>query len=114
MSLFADYHMERAGRFTIESEDGFMIYSISGEECFICEFYIRPQSRRINASKFFFDKITEHATKENCTYFSCGVSVNAKNATEAVLYIIENGFKLDSANNNHIILTRELDYGDRK
>jgi hypothetical protein len=111
MTNFADYYLERLGLDTFENEDGFIVYHVEREELFIKEYYVRPESRNVNTHAFFDDKMVEIANQNKCKYLSCGVSIKALTADHALQFIMRRGFKLNSANNDYIILTRELEHG---
>jgi len=113
MSLFSEYYLERLGVDTFENKEGFIVYHVEKEELFIKEYYICKESRKANTHNFFDDKMVEIAMQNKCKYLSCGVSLRTLTANHALQFIMRRGFKLSSANDDYIILTRELENGNK-
>lgn len=110
-SLFAQYYLEKHNCRTIESEDGFLVYHILDKEFFIREYFIHPEKRGTQVHGYFFDKALTIAKASNCEFISCGVNVKFNGSTEALAFILRQGFVLDHLDKEFIILTRGLEDG---
>lgn len=109
MSLWADYHLERLGRETIETDFGFVCFFVNGEECFIAEAYLSHAARRTKkAKKFLIDDFEEKMIARGVKYLTCTVYIETNNADQSLINIMKDGFKLMSCANNVICLKKEL------
>lgn len=111
MSLYAQYYFEKHNCRTIENENGFMVYHILDKEFFIREYYISLEKRGTKVHSYFFDKAIEIAKASGCEFISCGVNIKFAGSTEALSFILRQGFELNSLDKEFIILTRGLEDG---
>lgn len=108
MSMLSDYYKEKAGAFTIENENGFLIYQIVKTECYIQEFYIVPEKRITGAAKYFLDETYKRAKEAGCTHATCSINIHSVDPEVALIFNLKNGFKLNSLGKESIILEKEI------
>lgn len=108
MSHFASYFKERENVETLESEHGFAIYSIRGEECYIRDIYVTPEARKTGAASRMANQITEIAKEKGCKYATGTVCPTANNSTDSLKVLLSYGMKLHRAEPNLIIFIKEL------
>lgn len=108
MSMFSDYVKERAGRRTLETEKGFMIYEIKPPECFIHDAYVMPEHRLSGEGARMLVAIEEIAKEHGCSKMTCTVSPGAKGSTNALKAVLASGFKLTASVQNLIAFAKEI------
>ena len=108
MSLYGDYIKAREGREIIEDEDGFATYKIFGEECYIADVYVRPESRKNLKSWKYIDQIREIAREKGCKCLTTTVVPVLEGSTFSTMAILQYGFRLHSSKENMIIFVKEL------
>lgn len=108
MSLYADYLNELGVRQIIEIESGFATYKITGNECYIIDIYVRPESRKLNLAASLADMIAEKAKEAGCTYLLGSVDLNSKKCSESLKVLLAYGFKLAKCEPQGIYLVKEI------
>lgn len=108
MSLYGDYILEREGRETIESENGFVTFKIYGIECLIQDMYVKPEFRKSGVANKMANKLTEIARDRGCKFLSASVSPNTTDSTTSLKAILSYGFKLAKIDSQLIWFTKEL------
>lgn len=97
------------GTATYERPEGFVTYTIKGEECFIEDVFIHPDHRG-NALLLSggFNYVRAVAKEQGCKYISAGIWVNLPGAVRILKVATRLGFKMVAAQNDQIIMTYEL------
>ena len=108
MSHYAEYVKERAGHAVLEDARGFIVYVIGGEECYIVDAFTAPEYRRSGVASRMMSEIADIARGKGCTFLSCSVRANAKNATQSLTAILAYGFRLLSHDEKGIALVKEI------
>lgn len=108
MSLLADYHKEQGIKGVIESDSGFITYSIQGEECYIGDIYVIPEKRRSKLAVSLADQVAHIAKAKGCKILSGSVIPQANNPTRSIQMLISYGMKLLRAEPNIIWFVKEL------
>lgn len=111
--MFKDYFLEEYGRKTIETEHGFAMYVVNEKdsEFFLCDFYIRPESRSTYESKKLFEVCRAKAKELGLKYLTGCVSFNVKPpevSTKVLKCYLTLGFKVMSAKNDQVIIMMEV------
>jgi ribosomal protein S18 acetylase RimI-like enzyme len=107
-SLYAKYLKEREDTETYEIEEGFITYSITGEECYIQTIYVMPDFRRLDIATRMADYVTKKAKLAGCTFLSGTVDPTTNGATESMRALLYYGFKLNSLKDGAIILVKKI------
>lgn len=110
-NLFADYLKERLGQEIIENEHGFIIYKINGNECFLAEMYIKPESRRSGHGKSLLTELKVIGLDAGCEYITATIHQVDKNAHFTMAGAISCGFKIHNAHNNVITIILNINGG---
>lgn len=108
MSLFSDYHKELGIKQVIESEHGFILYSILGNDCYIEDVYVVPEQRKSRVCWEMADKVVEEAKSKGCKLLIGTVIPTANNSTTSLKMLLSYGFKPRGQNNQAIIFTKEI------
>lgn len=87
---------------------GWASYKISGEECYIVHCYLAPEFRGLTLMSELCKKIEDIARSKGCTYMAGTVDTTARKPERSLKMMITDGYTLDSANNNIIVLTKKL------
>lgn len=107
----AEYFKEKDQKETVETDKGFMIYKILGEECYIEHVYVKPEYRKTGEAKFLLSVIEARAKKAGCKFLSGSVRPSANNPTVGSMAMIAVGFKIHSSLQDAIFFKKELKDG---
>jgi len=108
MSLWAEYRRERKESIFIEVENGFISYHITGDECYIQDIYVRKEFRSSGLAQELAAQVCEIAKAKGCRIITGTIQVGAVGDTMSARLFIQYGMKLLSAQNNVIILYKDL------
>lgn len=108
VSMFKAYLKEREGVDLIEREDGFAIYLITGQECYIRDIYTQPESRKTGTAGSMADEIAEIARAAGCKYLTGSVYLGAKGADASAKVLMAYGMRLHKTVDNGIIFIKDL------
>lgn len=108
ISKFAAYIKEREGFEVIESKQGFIIYLIQGDECYIRDVYIYPDSRKVGFASELADKVSAIAKKKKCKFLSGTVQPSKEGSTTSLMVLLGYGMRLHSASQDLIIFKKDL------
>lgn len=109
MKLFKSYLEEKMpNRRVIFNEHGFIIYNLVKTECYIEELYVVPEFRQQKIATKLADEVAAIAKEAGCYYLSAQVPVENLDSAQSLRVQLAYGFKLHSANDNVIILTKEI------
>lgn len=96
MSLYVDYLKEREGIETIESEDGFLTYTMTEEYLYIVDVYTRPSARNEGVLRGL-ERQAEKIAKEHGLRFLMGSVALNVNGVAASLKVLHNrGYSFQS------------------
>ncbi len=108
MSMYHDYIKEYTDLHVLETEDGFVTYSISNLTVYIQNIYVKPSLRKSGVASRLADQICALAKEQGCTMLLGSVQPSAKNSTASIQILLAYGMKLMSATNDMIYFKREL------
>ncbi len=108
MSHFADYKLEREGKHVIENEHGFISYIIQGESCYIEDLFISLPSRRKFHGSDLADQVSKIALDKGCKHLLGSIVPTTFGATDSMKALFAYGFRLQSAKENFIWLSKEI------
>ncbi len=105
-SLFAQYSEERFSSQTIEESWGFITFRLSGEICMIQDQFIIPEERGTGRGK----KLLEQAAQmvPEAKHFWSQVCISDSGANETLQKALHIGFQMIKAEENRIILMKEI------
>lgn len=101
-TLYGKYIEERLGAKILESEEGFIVYSVNNEECFILEMKI--ENKRKGIGRKFISDLSEIAKAAGCKYLAGSIDLKTSGSSNALLSAMLVGFEPKKTNNNHEIL----------
>jgi len=108
VSAYKQYITERTNKEMIESDKGFIVYSITPNAIYVEDVWVAPAHRRNGVASKFGKMIEEIALERGLHIMLSSVDPRAKNATESLKFILEYGCKLDSCTENFILLKKEI------
>ena len=108
MTLFAAYLKEREGVNLLETDKGFAIYVITGNECYIRDIYVKPEFRKEKVASHLADLICEKAREAGCKVLTGSVCPTTKGSTASLQVLLGYGMRLHSATANLIIFIKDL------
>jgi len=109
-SLYKQYLKEEENRDTIETDFGFITYTIMGEECYIAEVYVMPEQRNKQNSLHLKKLVEELARKSSCLFLTANVFMedNIEKYTRKVRLMIDAGFFITKVQDRNIIFWQKL------
>lgn len=112
MSLYGDYLHERLGKFTVERDDGFAVFSYvtwSNEPAvYIEEIYVVPEARQKNVASAMADEIVAMAHEAGIKKMIGSVCPSANGATRSLKVLLGYGFELAAIHNNLIMFLKDI------
>lgn len=108
MSLFKQYVTELTAQNVLENDIGFIRYEIKGLECFIHDVFIIPKFRESGYCYDMADEVSKIAKSSGCQVLIGSVIPTNTNSTKSLKVLLGYGMKLHSAQNNFIMLSKEL------
>jgi GNAT superfamily N-acetyltransferase len=106
--MYFDYIKERLGQESKEFDNGFITYSINGDNCSIHELYVKPQARKSGLGSSMVEAVEDEAKINGCKKLWATVIVESNNATEALEFHIKMGGKVVSAHNGVIVTSKGI------
>lgn len=106
--MYLDYVKEREGFETLETEHGFAIFKIKGEECYIKEIYVKKEFRKEKRASSMADKIAAEAKAEGCKILSGSVSLECGDPTASIQVLLAYGFKVYQFHSNLLWFVKHL------
>jgi len=108
MNQWLAYNKERRGADYIETEQGFITFLISGDECFIEDLFIRPDCRLKGHATELVTAAKERGIKQGSKVLTGTIKLDTYGATDALKFHLKYGAHLVSAHNNVIVMAKEI------
>jgi GNAT superfamily N-acetyltransferase len=109
MSLYSEYLLERTNDHIIEADQGFVTYRYLNEkQVYIIDIYVKPEFRRKRCGSALADKVVEEAKTKSCTELIGTIIPGLKGSDASLKALQAYGMALHSANNNIIILKKDI------
>jgi GNAT superfamily N-acetyltransferase len=108
-SNWANYIIEREGKFVLEKPEGFAIYHYLKDWCYIVDVYVAPEFRASRVAAKLAEEIAEEALKKGYKKLLGSVDTGANNATKSLQYLLKNGFKLMHNDGQLIYLEKAIE-----
>jgi GNAT superfamily N-acetyltransferase len=104
-NLYAEFISERENAHYLEAADGsgFVTYRIEGAECFIKDFFVRAEQRRLRRGSSLLEELEREARKAGCKFLSATLWPNAKGTTDTLKAALWAGFEVQAANGGLVI-----------
>lgn len=106
--MYFDYAKERQSLENIQTEAGFVLYKIIGEECFLAEVYVKPEFRNGDAIKELISRVSEIALLNKCKVLSATVHLSDQGNLRTIKAALKLDFYIARAENNVIVIARHL------
>jgi hypothetical protein len=109
-NLYKQYLKEEENRDTIETEFGFITYSIYGEECYIAEVYVLPEFRCRQNSLTLKEIVKVEALEAGCRFLTANVFLedDIEKYTRKVRLMIDSGFLIKRVQEKNIIFWQKI------
>lgn len=108
MSLYAEYVREREGKFVIENDKGFATYTFVNDGCYIEEIFVVKEHRKSGQAAEFADQIVKIAKEKGFNRLYGTVAPQAHGSTESLKVLLAYGFRLQTSNQNLIVMVKEI------
>jgi predicted GNAT superfamily acetyltransferase len=108
-TLFANYLLEREGAKILENESGFLIYKITGEECFIKDLCVSKDVRQQSKCRDLIASLSGIAKQAGAKYLTGNIFIKDKGHMVTLIAAHALGFKLVGANNDVLMILKDLE-----
>jgi GNAT superfamily N-acetyltransferase len=93
-TLYAQYIQEREGAQVLESKDGFAIYRINGNECYIRDMSVDPSKRQQGIGKDLISQLSDIARFNGCEFVTAHVWMFDPNKSKTLFAALKVGFEV--------------------
>lgn len=107
-TLYAKYIKERLNQDILENENGFITYSINGEECFIAEMYVDKKKQSAGFGTDLIKLLNEIALEKGCKFITGNIQLFDQGKEQTMISALKCGFYIYSSNNQFITIIREV------
>jgi hypothetical protein len=87
---------------------GWASYKINGDECYIVHCFVAKEFRNKQFMSSLCGNIERIALSKGCKYMTGTVDLSSSNPERSLRMQMTDGYKLHSANNNVIVLIKDL------
>lgn len=109
MNPWTQYLNERYGHECIEEEWGFVTYKLVLPFIALEDLYIVPELRKLGAGTKALKRIEDIGRAHQATHVWAQVQLMDRGSNESLQAILAVGFKMIEAQNNRIVLTKEIE-----
>lgn len=107
-SLYSQYIQEREGKHILETLQGFATYTFTDKGVYIEDIFVLKDYRETGVASHLADLIIDIAKEKGHKVAFGSVSIGGNNSTASMKVLLAYGFKLYSANNNFILLSKDI------
>lgn len=108
MSLYSQYVKEREGAETVKTEKGFYSYRLADNHLFIVDLYVAPEYRAEKLDSEFGKELEAIAKENGKSVILCAASTGALNASDAINFILANGYEIIKVTQQEIYFKKEI------
>lgn len=109
MQLLANYLKEREGYDSLITDEGFAVYKIMGQECYIKDIYVHPDYRKKGVASELADAIAEIAKQKGCKTLIGSVSTDCGNPTDSTKVLLAYGMTITAAIHGGILFKKGIE-----
>lgn len=103
---YKSYLKERQKALILDKPEGFVIYKVNGEECFIIEMFLKKEHRKSDALFELFSDLL--VLNSSCKIISGNIHLSDAGCNRTLNAAFKLGFKVAQANNNCLLIVKEL------
>jgi len=96
--MYAEYLKEREGIETLQSDDGFMTYTMTEDALYIVDVYIKPEARRTGAATALEAKAIAIAKEAGRKHLMGSVSFGVAGVDASLKMMVRSGYSFLSFN----------------
>lgn len=109
MQLLANYLKEREGYDSLITDEGFAVYKIMTNECYIKDIYVHPDFRKGKVASDLADTIANIAKQHGCTVLVGSVSTDCGDPTASTKVLLAYGFTIAAAIQGGILFKKGIE-----
>lgn len=107
-SLYAKYIEEREGAKIIENDYGYLTYKLRSPECFLANIFVLPEYREEGIGGVLLSALEKEAKINACHVITANIDLKSKLATGTLIAAVKAGFQVISANNDILLIAKEI------
>jgi hypothetical protein len=107
-TLYYQYIKERQGAEVIEDEQGFIVYRINGDECFIVDMNVAPAFRGSSRAGELIRELSEIAVLNGCKFLAGNVHICFENHPQVLAASFKQGFKIIAASGDVLTIAKKV------
>lgn len=108
-TLYAQYIKERQGLSILENENGFIIYKLTEQECFIQDMFVQKEYRRAGVGKDLLNRLKDIAC--GCDVILANIWLWDPNCNITLAGALACGFRVNRMNDGFIQIILDLEKG---
>lgn len=102
------YIKNRQNAELIEDENGFVIYKIRGNECFLIDIEIDAEKREQGCARKMIEKLESAAKANGCNFISADIFLQDPNASLTIIAALKVGFKILNGSQSAVLIVKEI------
>lgn len=106
--MYKDYLKERENKDVLETDKGFAVYLIQGEECYLVDIYVKPEHRRSRECYAITDEVVRIAKEKGCKYLTGSVDTRLPSATASLHVLLNYGMRLLKQVQDGLIFIKDI------
>ncbi len=106
--MFEAYVKERQNADCMKYENGFLFYRIQGEEFYIVDLFIEKSHRKSGLLETIISDASAKAIDNKCKFLSGNIYLNDTGCNRTMAAALKVGFKIMRAENNILLIVKEL------
>ena len=107
-SLYGQFILERENKHIIESDVGFISYTVNGDSIYADNIFVAQGHRHSGAARAMGEELLKIAQELGVHKLLGSVVPSAPGSTYSIMNLIKWGFRLDSSAQNFIVLLKEI------
>ena len=106
---YAKYIKQRANSEVLENENGFIIYRIVRDECFIVDMFVDKDLCGAGVCRKLINDLSAIAKENSCEFISGNIHLNDPGCHKTIMAAIHVGFKIIKADLNILVIKKDLE-----
>lgn len=106
--MYFDYVKERQNVDNFQTDKGFILYKVNGEECFLAEVYVKPEFRGTSEIAKMIRSMCEIAESKGCNLLTANVHLSDSGSGRTIKAALKLDFFIAKADHNIIVIAKHL------
>jgi GNAT superfamily N-acetyltransferase len=108
MRQLAAYFEEREGFSCVQMDEGFAVYRVDGDTCYLRDIWVERDYRKKGIATDLADRVAALARTLGCRYMTGSVDLSLPSATQSIKVLLAYGMIVTGAVGNGLYFKKEL------